>query len=71
MSATHDLFLSYRWSDKPAVEPLLAALQARGVRVWQDAREVEDLASIQQAVATGLSHSRGFCRIKPCLTMTA
>jgi len=58
MSATHDLFLSYRWSDKPAVEPLLAALQARGVRVWQDAREVEDLASIQQAVATGLSHSR-------------
>ena len=58
MAATHDLFLSYRWADKPAVEPLLAALQARGVRVWQDAREVEDLASIQKAVATGLSGSR-------------
>jgi hypothetical protein len=58
MAATHDLFLSYRWADKPAVEPPLAALQARGVRVWQDAREVEDLASIQKAVATGLSGSR-------------
>jgi len=58
MSATHDLFLSYRWADKAAVEPLLAALNARGVRVWQDAREVEDLASIQKAVGTGLSQSR-------------
>ncbi len=58
MQATHDLFLSYRWADKAAVAPLLAALHARGVRVWQDAKEVEDLASIQHAVATGLAHSR-------------
>ena len=46
MPAAHDLFLSYPWADKPAVEPLLTALHARGVRVWQDAREVEDLTSI-------------------------
>ncbi len=58
MLATHDLFLSYRWADKLTVGPLLAALRARGVRVWQDALEVEDLASIQQAVATGLAGSR-------------
>ena len=58
MSASHDLFLSYRWADKPAVAPLVAALQACGVRVWQDAREVEDLASIQRAVATGLANAR-------------
>lgn len=58
MLATHDQFLSYRWADKPTVGPLLAALRARGVRVWQDALEVEDLASIQQAVATDLAGSR-------------
>ncbi len=58
MPASNDLFLSYRWADKPSVAPLLAALQARGVRVWQDAREVETFASIQQAVGTGLSGAR-------------
>jgi len=34
------LVLSYRWANKPSVEPLLEALRARSVRVWQDAREV-------------------------------
>lgn len=58
MSASHDLFLSYRWADQAAVTLLVAALQARGVRVWQDAREVEDLASIQHAAATGLANAR-------------
>ncbi len=58
MGASNDLFLSYRWADKASVEPLLAALRARGVRVWQDAREVEDMASIQRAVATGLAGAR-------------
>jgi hypothetical protein len=58
MQATHDLFLSYRWADAPAVECLVAALDALGVRVWRDAREVEDLASIQTAVATGLANAR-------------
>ena len=58
MHATHDLFLSYRWVDTPSVEPLVVALDARGVRVWRDAREVEDLSGIQKAVATGLSGSR-------------
>ena len=54
----HDLFLSYRWSDAAAVEPLLAALRARNITVWQDAHEVEDTASIQQAVSTGLAGAR-------------
>ena len=58
MAASDDLFLSYRWADKPSVEPLLDALRTRGVRVWQDAREVEDLASIQRSVSTGLSGAR-------------
>ena len=58
MTATHDLFLSYRRADLVAVTPLLAALAARGVRVWHDASAVEDLAGIQQAVATGLANAR-------------
>ena len=58
MGALHDLFLSYRWADKTNVEPMLAALHARGVTVWQDAREVEDFASIQRAVSTGLAGAR-------------
>jgi hypothetical protein len=55
MTATHDLFLSYRRADGPAVAPLLAALQSRGVRVWRDENEVDDFASIQRSVETGLA----------------
>jgi tetratricopeptide (TPR) repeat protein len=58
MPATHDLFLSYCWADKASVAPLVAALEARGLRVWQDAKEVSDFASIQHAVTTGLAHAR-------------
>lgn len=58
MTAAHDLFLSYRHADATAMQPLLDALHARGVRVWRDAREVEDFGSIQQAVNTGLAGAR-------------
>ncbi|MCK6374218.1 MAG: toll/interleukin-1 receptor domain-containing protein, partial [Zoogloea sp.] len=58
LGASNDLFLSYRWADTAAVAPLVTALRARGVRVWQDAREVDDLASIQQAVSNGLAGAR-------------
>jgi tetratricopeptide (TPR) repeat protein len=58
MGASNDLFLSYRWADKASVEPLVAALSARGVSVWQDAREVQDSSSIQHAVSTGLAGAR-------------
>lgn len=39
----HDLFLSYRRLDTERVEPLIAALKARGVTVWQDANEIGNL----------------------------
>jgi len=58
LSASSDLFISYRWADRSSVAPLIAALRARGVRVWQDSREVEDFASIQQAVGNGLAGAR-------------
>ena len=53
-----DLFLSYRRLDAERVEPLVAALKARGVTVWQDANEIDDLASIQHAIDHGLAHAR-------------
>ncbi len=58
MPAPHDLFISYRRDDKASVDALVAALQARGVTVWQDAQRVEDFASIQQAVSAGLIGAR-------------
>jgi tetratricopeptide (TPR) repeat protein len=54
----HDLFLSYRRLDAERVAPLVAALNARGVTVWQDANEIDDLASIQHAIDHGLAHAR-------------
>ncbi|WP_310463105.1 toll/interleukin-1 receptor domain-containing protein [Sphaerotilus sp.] len=53
-----DLFLSYRRLDAERVAPLVAALNTRGVTVWQDANEIDDLASIQRAIDHGLAHAR-------------
>ncbi|WP_338416079.1 toll/interleukin-1 receptor domain-containing protein [uncultured Sphaerotilus sp.] len=53
-----DLFLSYRRLDAERVAPLVTALNARGVTVWQDANEIDDLASIQHAIDHGLAHAR-------------
>ncbi len=59
MNATFDLFLSYRRLDAEALAPLLAALAAKRVRVWQDVNEVADFASIQRSVSTHLAQLRG------------
>lgn len=56
--ARRDLFLSYRRLDAERVAPLVTALNARGVTVWQDANEIDDLASIQRAIDDGLAHAR-------------
>lgn len=53
-----DLFLSYRRLDAERVAPLVAALNARGVTVWQDANEIDTLASIQRAIDDGLANAR-------------
>jgi tetratricopeptide (TPR) repeat protein len=54
----HDLFLSYRRLDAERVTPLVAALNARGITVWQDANEIGDNASIQRAINDGLANAR-------------
>lgn len=53
-----DLFLSYRRSAAPAIQPLLDALAGLGLRVWRDKDEIEDFASIQKAIDDGLAKSR-------------
>ena len=53
-----DLFLSYRRLDADAVRPLVEALRARGLRVWQDVQEIDSFESIQRAINTGLAQAR-------------
>ncbi|WP_293993796.1 tetratricopeptide repeat protein [Sphaerotilus sp.] len=54
----HDLFLSYRRFEDKRVAPLVSALKARGITVWQDAHEIGDNASIQRAINEGLANAR-------------
>lgn len=54
----HDLFLSYRYALGEQVRPLVEALRARGLRVWQDRSDIEELASIQRSIRDGLARSR-------------
>jgi tetratricopeptide (TPR) repeat protein len=58
MSKTCDLFISYRTARAAEVAPLIAALEARGVTVWQDVKRVDHGASISDAVRAGLASSR-------------
>ncbi|WP_442775610.1 tetratricopeptide repeat protein [Sphaerotilus montanus] len=44
--------------DAERVAPVVAALAARGVTVWQDASEIDTLASIQRAIDDGLANVR-------------
>ncbi|MDZ7856440.1 toll/interleukin-1 receptor domain-containing protein [Sphaerotilus sp.] len=53
-----DLFLSYRRLDAERVAPLVDALNARGITVWQDASEIDTLTSIQHAINDGLANAR-------------
>lgn len=58
MADPHDLFFSYRTARAAEVAPLIAALEARGLRVWQDVQRVDHGASISDAVRAGLASSR-------------
>ena len=58
MSEVYDLFVSYRRKNAASVEAMVAALQAKGLRVWLDRNEIEDAASIQRRGDQGLSGSR-------------
>jgi nucleoside phosphorylase/tetratricopeptide (TPR) repeat protein len=54
----YDLFLSYRTHHAARVEPLIAALEAEGVRVWRDLDRIRSGDSITAELRAGLAASR-------------
>jgi tetratricopeptide (TPR) repeat protein len=58
LSQIYDVFLSYAWTDKDAVDELDAALRQVGLKVFRDLRDIQTWASITESISTGLAHSR-------------
>ena len=58
MSAEYDIFLSHAWKDGERPQHIADALAAAGLRVWFDAAEIDDFASITRAVTQGLAKSK-------------
>src|SRR5580704_12973057 len=56
--AEYDLFLSHAWADGGRPQQLAEALTNAGLRVWLDAAEINDFASITRAVTEGLAKSK-------------
>ena len=57
-AATYDVFLSHAWADGDRPQQLADALTEAGLRVWFDADEINDFASITRAVTEGLAQSK-------------
>ncbi len=58
MAAEFDIFLSHAWKDGERPQHIADALTAAGLRVWFDAHEIDDFASITRAVSEGLAKSK-------------
>ncbi len=58
MAATYDVFLSHAWADGERPQQIADALTKAGLRVWFDAAEINDFASITRAVTEGLAKSK-------------
>ena len=56
--AEFDIFLSHAWADGERPKQLADALTKAGLRVWFDAAEIKDFASITRAVTEGLVKSK-------------
>jgi tetratricopeptide (TPR) repeat protein len=54
----YDVFVSYWSGDAEAVEPLRAALERAGLRVWVDSGRIEEHASISREVRDGIAASK-------------
>jgi TIR domain len=57
-AAEFDVFLSHAWTDGERPRQLADALTKAGLRVWFDAAEINDFASITRAVIEGLAKSK-------------
>ncbi len=69
MPATYDVFLSHAWADGERPQQLADALTKAGLRLWFDAAEINDFASITHAVTEGLAKSKAllayYCKTYP------
>jgi hypothetical protein len=54
----YDAFISHASEDKPFVEPLAEALEARGFSIWYDAHTLSVGDSLRQSIDRGLAESR-------------
>jgi hypothetical protein len=54
----YDVFLSHAWADGERPQQIAEALTKAGLRVWFDAVQINDFASITRAVAEGLAKSK-------------
>jgi Flp pilus assembly protein TadD len=54
----YDVFLSHAWADGERPQHIADALTKAGLRVWFDAVEINDFASITRTVAAGLAKSK-------------
>jgi tetratricopeptide (TPR) repeat protein len=57
-AAEFDVFLSHAWADGERPQQLANALTQAGLRVWFDAAEINDFASITRAVTEGMAKSK-------------
>src|ERR1022692_5249491 len=57
-AAAYDIFLSHAWKDGALPQHIADALTKAGLRVWFDANEIADFASITRAVTEGLAKSK-------------
>ena len=57
-AAEYDVFLSHAWADGERPQQIADALTKAGLRVWFDADEIDDFASITRAVTEGLAKSK-------------
>src|SRR5271165_4338242 len=57
-AAEYDVFLSHAWADGERPRQIADALTRAGLRVWFDAAEINDFASITRAVTEGLARSK-------------
>src|ERR1022692_2374447 len=58
MRAAYDVFLSHAWADGERPQQFADALTRAGLRVWFDAAEINNFASITRAVTEGLAESK-------------
>lgn len=58
MAAEYDVFLSHAWADGDRPRQIADALTDAGLKVWFDATEIRDFASITRAVTEGLAKSK-------------